>query len=322
MKNPRIVLSALFAFSTVAGVATAQAPPAPSGPPPLPAGVPAFEVAQYNSFTWYGRFGYTNAGFIDMGDGVLVIDTGWTKKDGENLKAQIQEKTKGKPVRWIVLTQTDVDSAGGIEAFLPTDATIFVHARAADPLARGLLRGAPGKKSPTVVGVADQLVLSAGGRRFELVATPGAAHSEYDLVVLCNDSGLAFVGDLVTADRCPNLTNAAADPTRWLEMLDRIRKLNPAGLVATRGEPTRVVHQELERTRAYLDRVVRFLVEQKVKRAPEARVAAELSLKKLGDYCPPQVDNANVLSLYRRMKTDGTFAPPAAPAPRPAPAAK
>ncbi len=68
-----------------------------------------------------------------MGDGVLVIDTGWTKQDAENLKAQIKEKTKGKPVRWIVMTQTDIDSNGGIEAFLPTDATIFVHARAVGP---------------------------------------------------------------------------------------------------------------------------------------------------------------------------------------------
>ena len=38
----------------------------------------------------------------------------------------------------------------------------------------------------------------------------------------------------------------AADPVGWLEMLDRLRKLNPAGLVASRGEPTKLVFQELE----------------------------------------------------------------------------
>jgi glyoxylase-like metal-dependent hydrolase (beta-lactamase superfamily II) len=313
MKTRPTLLAAAFSLAALAGPALAQAPVAPPAPPALPAGVPAFEVAQYNAFTWYGRFGFTNCAFVDMGDGVLVVDTGWTKKDGENLKAQIKEKTKGKPIRWIVMTQTDLDSNGGIEAFLPTDATIFVNARAAGPLTAGVLAGVPGQKRPTVVGVTDQLVVHTGDRRVELVASPGLAHSEYDLVALCNDNGLAFVGDLVTVGRCPNLMGPAADPTGWLEMLDRVRKLNPAGLVTSRGEPTKLVFQELEATRLYLDRVVRFLAEQKVKDAPEARVAAELSLRKLGDYCPIPSDNANVLALYRRMQPDGSFAPTAIP---------
>jgi glyoxylase-like metal-dependent hydrolase (beta-lactamase superfamily II) len=318
MKNRPTVLAALFAFAAAAGSATAQSPAAaPAGSPPLPKGVPAFEVAQYNSFTWYGRFGWTNCSFVDTGDGVLVVDTGWTKQDGENLKAQIREKTKGKPVRWIVLTQTDVDSNGGLEAFLPTDATVFVHARGADPLARGLLRAEPGKKAPTVVGVADQLVLSSGGRRFELHAAPGSAHSAYDLVAVSTDSGLAFVGDLVTAGRCPNLVNTASDLAGWIAMIDRIRQLHPAGLVATRGEPTRTVFQELDQTQTYLERVLGFLKEQKAKSAPEARVAAELSLKKIGDYCPASNDNANVLALYRRMQADGTFSQPKPATPKP-----
>jgi glyoxylase-like metal-dependent hydrolase (beta-lactamase superfamily II) len=217
------------------------------------------------------------------------------------------------------MTQTDLDSNGGIEAFLPTDATIFVNARAAGPLSAGVLAGVPGQKKPTIVGVTDQLVVHAGDRRIEFVASPGLAHSEYDLVALCNDNGLAFVGDLVTVGRCPNLLGPTADPTGWIEMIDRIRKLNPAGLVTSRGEPTKLVFQELEATRLYLDRAVRFLAEQKVKGAPEARVAAELSLRKIGDYCPTPSDNANILALYRRMQPDGTFTPgvvPPAPAPR------
>ena len=322
MKTRRIVLAAALCLAPLSSPLLAQVPaaaPAVPAAPALPAGLSPFEVAQYNSFTWYGRFGFTNCSFVDMGDGVLVVDTGWTRKDGENLKAQIREKTKGKPVKWIVMTQTDLDSNGGIEAFLPTDATIFVHARAADLLSAGLFARVPGQKRPTVVGVVDQLVVHAGDRRVELVAAPGPAHSDHDLVALCNDNGLAFVGDLVTTGRCPNLLGPAADPAGWLEMLDRVRKLGPAGLVASRGEPTKLVFQELEATRMYLERVVRFLAEQKVKEAPEARVAAELSIRKIGDYCPIQSDNANVLALYRRMQADGSFARPTAPAPAPAP---
>ncbi|MRR12650.1 MBL fold metallo-hydrolase, partial [bacterium] len=110
----RTVLSAaLLSASVLANAASAQAPASVPVPPPLPKGVPAFEVAQLNPTTWYGRFGFTNCSFIDMGDGVLVIDTGWTKQDAENLKAQIKEKTKGKPVRWIVMTPPDIGSKGG-----------------------------------------------------------------------------------------------------------------------------------------------------------------------------------------------------------------
>ena len=325
MTKPRLALFALLLLvAASAELAIAQVASAPSGPPPLPKDVPAFQVGQYNAFTWYGRFGYTNMSFVDTGDGVLVVDTGWTKQDGENLKAQIAEKTKGKPVRWIVMTQTDVDSNGGIAAFLPTDATIFVHARALDPLSAGVLRAEPGQKKPTIVGVADHLVLNAGGRRFELVAAPGRAHSEYDLVLYNNDSGLVWTGDLVTPERCPNLTNPASDPTAWIEMIGRIQSLGAVGIVPTRGDATKAVGDEIEKSRAYIERVLRFVAEQKAKNAPEARVAAELSLKKIGDYCPVAGDNANVMALYRRMQPDGTFrfpgagtpSRPAAPAPR------
>ncbi|MHB1047550.1 MAG: MBL fold metallo-hydrolase [Thermoanaerobaculia bacterium] len=323
-KSRLALLPLLLLVAVPARLALAQAVSAPSGPPPLPKDVPAFQVGQYNAFTWYGRFGYTNLSFVDTGDGVLVIDTGWTKQDGENLKAQIAEKTKGKPVRWIVMTQTDVDSNGGIAAFLPTDATIFVHARALDPLSAGALRAEPGQKKPTIVGVADHLVLNAGGRRFELLAAPGRAHSEYDLVVYNNDSGLVWSGDLITPARCPNLTNPASDPQAWIEMIGRIQSLGAIGMIPTRGDATKAVADEIEKSRAYIERVLRFVAEQKVKNSAEARVAAELSMKKIGDYCPLTGDNANVIGLFRRMKPDGTFrfpgedapARPAAPAPR------
>lgn len=322
MKTRRIALATLLALGTLSGVALAQAPAAPVSPPPLPKDVPAFEVAQYNSFTWYGRFGYTNCAFIDMGDGVLVIDTGWTKQDAENLKAQIAEKTKGKPVRWIVMTQTDVDSNGGIEAFLPTDATIFLHARALEPLSRTVFAAVPGRKNPTVVGVEGRLGVYGAGRRLELVAAPDRAHSGFDLVAYCNDNALAFVGDLVTTGRCPNLLNPVSDPAGWLGMLEKIRALNPAGFLGTRGEPTKAVSHELEQTQVYIERVVGLLAQEKAKNSPEARVAAELSLRKVGEYCPTQGDNANILGLYRRMQPDGTFSipSPAAPVPTSAPA--
>ena len=187
-----------------------------------------------------------------MGDGVLVIDTGWTKQDAENLKAQIKEKTKGKPVRWIVMTQTDIDSNGGIEAFLPTDATVFVHARAVGrPVERACSAPRPGQKRPTVVGVADQLVVNAGERRLEIVASPGAR-----ALGLRPRRPLQRQRNRVR--RGPRDAGPLPEPrgrvprTRRLDRDARPdpKSSDPAGLVATRGDPTRLVRPGAASARA------------------------------------------------------------------------
>ena len=293
-------------------------------PPPLPEGVPAFETGQLNSFTWYGRFGYTNCSWIDLGPGVAVIDTGWSAADGANLAAKIKETTGGKPVKWFVMTQLHPDSNGGFEAFLPTDATIFMNARAAAFYAKGLaLRSRDGAKLPTIVGVTGGTTLAVGPRRLELWAPPGAAHSDFDLLAFSPDSATAFVGDLVTTGRCPLCTDPSADPKGWLAALDKIAAWGPAGIIPTRGEASTAVDDQVGTTREYLTRTSTLLSDMKKKGAAEARVASELSMRKAGDYCPLPADNKNALSLYRRLKADGTYATAALPDdPAPAPPVK
>ena len=104
----------------------------------------------------------------------------------------------------------------------------------------------------------------------------------------------------------------------WLKVLDEIDALHPQALVSTQGPATGDASAEIGKTRAYLKRTVEFLVEMKAKDAPEARVSGELFARKLADYCPMQLDTRNALELYRRLKPDGTFAPPKAGGPSPA----
>ncbi len=313
---------------SLAPAALAQAPAGETNqPPPLPKEVPPFEVAQYNAFTWYGRFGYTNCSWIDLGDGIAVIDTGWSLQDGKNLLQKIKETTKGKPVKWIVMTHLHGDSNGGLEAFLPTEATIFMNARAALLYARSMAeRGGAGVRLPAVVGVGDRVVLSSTARSLELIASPTAAHTAFDLVAFSPEGSVAWVGDLITTGRCPMLNDPACDPKGWLAMLDKLAELHPAGIIPTRGEPTGAFEAESSATRRYLDRVVSLLKEFKEKKYPEAQVASELVLRKIPEYCPIAMDNTNALALYRRLQPDGSFAPvpsaenPAGPrpsAPRP-----
>jgi glyoxylase-like metal-dependent hydrolase (beta-lactamase superfamily II) len=296
------IAASAFALAALQGFAAEP-------PKPTPPAAPAFEVAKpfEKENLWYGRFGTTNCSWVDTGEGVLVIDTGATAADAKNLKAEIAKTTKNHPIRWIAMTHLHSDSNDGFSSFLPTDATIFVNARAT-----GALAGAIAKvktKAPQVVGISDRIALVAGGRVFEIGAPTGHAHTAFDLYVFDLPTRTVFTGDLVTTDRCPMLSDPDSDLKGWIAALDRLDTLRAEGFVPTRGNPGLGATPEIERTRRYLTSLLTFLVDKKKQNAPEARVTGELSGEKLADYCPRELNALNALSVYRRLLSDGTTRP-------------
>jgi len=302
-----------FAALTLALAATPAF--AVEAPKPKAPGTPPFEVAQPSPNLWYGRFGTTNCSWIDTGDGVLVIDTGATAADAKNLKAEIAKATKDKPVKWIAMTHLHSDSNNGFSTFLPTDATIFVNAHATGILANSFAQAKT--KPPVVIGVGDRIALVAGKRVFEIGAPAGNAHTAFDLYVFDASTRTVFVGDLVTPDRCPMLSDPDSDLKGWIGILDRLDTLGAEGLVATRWNPTPAAAPEIDKTRRYLKSMLAFLVEKKKENAPEARVTGELAAEKLADYCPGELSALNALSVYRRLLNDGTTRPGNAAKPAP-----
>jgi glyoxylase-like metal-dependent hydrolase (beta-lactamase superfamily II) len=308
--------SFLFMFAAPALVLAARPVYAVEAPKPKPPEMPSFEVAKpfEKENLWYGRFGATNCSWIDTGDGVLVVDTGATAADAKNLKAEIARATKNHPVRWIAMTHLHSDSNDGFTTFLPTDATIFVNARAMGALAGAIAQG----KAPQVVGISDHIALVAGGRVFEIGAPAKNAHTAFDLYVFDVATRTVFTGDLVTPDRCPMLSDPDSDLKGWIAALDRLDTLGAEGLVPTRGNPRVGAAPEIEKTRRYLTSLLAFLVEKRKQNAPEARVSGELAAEKLADYCPRELSALNALSVYRRLLSDGTTQPGSA-AEKPAP---
>ena len=305
--------SALIALALLAPPAFHLAGQGPGAPAPTKPGVKPFEVAPLDPATWYGRFGYTNCAWVDLGDGVLVIDTGGTAEDAKNLLAEIARTTKGKPVRWIAMTHLHSDSNDGFSSFLPTDATVFVNARASGQFAPLVTK--PGGKTPHVVGVGDRITLLSGAQALEIGVPPGSAHTDYDLYVFSVRSRIAFVGDLVTTDHCPMMSDAGTDPKGWLKALDRLDSLGAEILVPTRGNATKTPGLEIAQTRKYVSTMQDFLALKKKENAPEARVTGELTTMKFGEYCPRELAALNALSIYRRMAPDGTIKSAAAPTP-------
>ncbi len=316
MRRSLPAAAAALALLLLEASAAAQVPPTAPRPTPSADVLPPFDTARTDAFSWVGRFGSTDCSWFDMGDGVLLLDTGATAEDARNLLAEVKRTCPDKPIRWVVMTHLHPDSNNGFAVMLPTDVTLIVNQRGVENFL-GLVRGAKGK-APTILGVADKLVLVGRTQTLEIHATPGPAHTLYDLWLYAPASNVVYVGDLVTPDRCPMTSDTGADPKGWLAALDSIEALHASALVATRGPSTVAVKEEILKTRAYLNRTVELLREMKAKNAPEARVSGELFARKLGEYCPMQLDTINALGLYRRLQPDGTFAP-AKPAPPPAP---
>jgi glyoxylase-like metal-dependent hydrolase (beta-lactamase superfamily II) len=305
-----------FPFAALTLALAAMPAHAVEAPKPKAPEMPPFEVAQPYPNLWYGRFGITNCSWIDAGDGVLVIDTGATATDAKNLKAEIARTTKDKPIKWIAMTHLHGDSNDGFPAFLLTDATIFVNARATGALATSFAQEK--MKAPTVIGVSDRIALVAGNRILEIGVPAGSAHTASDLYVFDVSTRTVFTGDLVTPDRCPMLSDPDSDLKGWIAILDRLDTLGAQGLVPTRGNPTPGAAPEIDKTRHYLTSMLAFLIEKKKQNAPEARVSGELAAEKLADYCPRELGALNALSVYRRLMSDGTTRPGSAAA-KPAP---
>ena len=299
MTKFRPVLPAAFAALLVAGTAAAQTPAPPKAPE-----IPPFETIQADPHSWVGRFGVTNSAWFDLGDAVLLIDTGASEADGRNLLAEVKRTVPGKPVKWVVMTHLHGDSNGGFPAFMPTDATLIVNERAV-PMFHQLVRGAG--KAPTVVGVKDKLVIQGRMQSLEIHAPSSPAHTADDLWVFQPSANAVYVGDLVTPGRCPMMTDPGTDPKGWLAALDQIEAVHAGALVPTRGPSTLKVAEQILGARSYIKRMLDILTAMKKINAAEARVSGELAAQKIGEYCPKELDVTNALYLYRRMNDDGTF---------------
>jgi uncharacterized sulfatase len=182
-----------------------------------------------------------NTAFVATGDGVVVIDSGPTRRYGEAMRAAIARVTS-EPVREVWLTHHHPDHALGNQAF--ADRPIL----ALDPTRQGLAAegGAFVSNVYRMTGdwakgtelLAPSGTLAVGERtigrhRFRLLALSG--HTGGDLVVLDESTGVLITGDLVFNDRAP--TTPHADLARWFTALDTLSSLDFKVLVPGHGDP-------------------------------------------------------------------------------------
>ncbi|WP_119154540.1 quinoprotein relay system zinc metallohydrolase 1 [Caldimonas tepidiphila] len=196
-----------------------------------------------------------NTGFIVTDAGVLVVNTGPSRRYGEQLRALV-ERTAGKPVAQVLHLNLHPDYFLGNQAFadvprLATAATASGMAAEAKAYEDNLYRMCGDWMRGTEALLPDRTVqpgrLVLGGREFELREYEG--HTASDLVLVDRASGVVFAGGLVFADRIPTTPHARIEP--WLKSLDALGALPFRAMVPSHGP---VVHDArgIGQTRAYL----------------------------------------------------------------------
>ena len=217
-----------------------------------------------DDFTVANGCNIINTGFITTGDGVVVINTGTSRRYGEQLRALIA-RTTAEPVVQVVQLNLHPDYFLGNQGFadVPRAATPVTRAGVAREAAAyetnlyrlcgawmlGTETVAPDRDTPAAPPSGS--VWKVGQRTFELREFSG--HTASDLVLIDRTSGVAFVGGLVFVQRIP--TTPHAQVPAWLKSLDALEALNLRMLVPSHGpvQTTAATARDgIQQTRRYL----------------------------------------------------------------------
>lgn len=217
------------------------------------AGAPAEEVAPG---IWLSP-GLSNSFMLTTDEGRIVLNTGMGF-EGPVHRANF-DTVDTSPIRYVILTQGHVDHVGGLDTVADPDSEIVAQAnwetwrhdnellatfraqnsgfawiqKVMDTIERTTARfGAVPPQSVPVPTLTfdDELVISLGGRRLELYATPGGETTD-SLVVWLPDEGVCLCGNVFGAlfGHIPNLVTMRGDRYRdaltVVESIDRVRAL-------------------------------------------------------------------------------------------------
>ncbi|MBT2339901.1 MULTISPECIES: quinoprotein relay system zinc metallohydrolase 1 [Pseudomonas] len=197
-----------------------------------------------------------NTAFVVTDAGVVVIDTGPSKRYGEALRHAIAATTD-KPVVQVLLTHHHPDHVLGNQAFSDVSigalpGTTQLLRQQGDALAENMYRLVGDWMRGTEVVLPTQALvpgtLKVGNHSLRLLQLAG--HTGADLAILDETTGVLFAGDLVFYERALTTPNSPGLEV-WLKDLDTLQAL-PWKLIVPGHGPVASDSQPFVQMRDYL----------------------------------------------------------------------
>ncbi|MCY4665256.1 MAG: MBL fold metallo-hydrolase [Acidimicrobiaceae bacterium] len=223
-------------------------------------------------------FGVTNSYLITTADRSVIVNAG-SELEARRAHLPRYRRIDPRPPAYIITTQSHRDHMGGVPVLSGPDTRWVAHEsstrwradvrmlhdvylRRRNVLWSSVLndvvelgnRAGPDREPDILAG--DSWATEVGGRRFELLATPGGETTD-SLVVWLPDDGAVFTSNLLgpVFGGMPNLATLRGDKLRsaqqFVSSLERVRDLGPELLVTGHGDPVRGA----ETIRAELNRI-------------------------------------------------------------------
>jgi glyoxylase-like metal-dependent hydrolase (beta-lactamase superfamily II) len=226
-------LAELLTVPPPPGRAGGPAGPPPGAPPAAAAGAPPVEKLGDGAFKIGGNYASLA---VDMGDHILVVESGQSDARGLAVMAAAKQAIPGKRVRYVVNSHPHFDHASGLSAALSEGATILTH-RNNEVVLERLLAGQrtltgdslskkPGRSANVVEPVGDRDIRrGTNGKVVELYRVPNE-HSDGMLVVYLPAEKVLWSADVTVVNPNPAQlavlkavaqTTSKLDYTNWIQ---------------------------------------------------------------------------------------------------------
>jgi glyoxylase-like metal-dependent hydrolase (beta-lactamase superfamily II) len=216
----------------------------------------------------------SNAGFVVTDAGVVVFDALGTPALGYRLLQRIREVTD-KPIERIVISHYHADHVYGLQAFEEHAGNPPVWAQA---LTLGYVGGSTASQGedaerrleqrrealfpwvdehthvvPPTHTFENEMTFELGGVSFVLKHL-GPAHAPGDSIMLVENYGVLFSGDVIYKGRVPFLDSPETNTRHWLEGLDYLTALKPQPrfVIPGHGQPSEKVSEAIAVTHDYI----------------------------------------------------------------------
>ena len=207
--NPANLTELLTPPPPPAGRAGGPGGPGGGGPPPAPAAPPVEKLGE-GAFKIGGNYASLA---IDMGDHILVVESGQSDARGLAVMAAAKQAIPNKPIRFVVNSHPHFDHASGLSAAVAEGATILTHNNN-EPVLESLLSGprtltgdslskVANRRKDVVTGVGDRDVRKgSNGKVVELHRIPNE-HSDGMLVVYLPAEKALWSADITAVNPNP-----------------------------------------------------------------------------------------------------------------------